>query len=437
MGRPRTKCLIPAAIKTYDDVETLRANAKEGCTVKDAVTRGLNFQRQGHSVFARHRVTHKITKERLSRTWTMPPRVEFIELARMAGSPTAFAEGCIKAQEFLDQVRSEALRERIRAKAGVAVQLQTHSVASHNRAAPTTGGPTMLAAVQDYLRLKGPSLAASTLREYEGMIERLLKTHPMAAQLVRDVSFRDVQELMLENAGTPSQANRLRSLLSGTFNHAIQQGWREGNPVQGVARFTENERERILTKPEQEQFEAVLDAELAKPDGSLWAGVFRLQLLQGARVDEVKSMEWSEVTDLDGDDPLWTLPKRRSKSRKTIRRALDSSSVALLKQLRQRTGNSKFVFPSAASNSGHLEEPKKAFAQFRKAAGIAEKDANGEKLTPHSLRHTAATRIKNEAGIYAAKEQLGHADIGTTQRYAKADLEAQRAVMERVNRRKA
>ena len=38
--------------------------------------------------------------------------------------------------------------------------------------------------------------------------------------------------------------------------------------------------------------------------------------------------------------------------------------------------------------------------------------------TPHQLRHTAATKIREELGLEAACAVLGHSDIDTTQLYA-------------------
>lgn len=52
----------------------------------------------------------------------------------------------------------------------------------------------------------------------------------------------------------------------------------------------------------------------------------------------------------------------------------------------------------------------------------------------HDLRHTAATNFLREEGdIMKVASLLGHADVKSTQRYAKVDLDALRDAMERVN----
>jgi site-specific recombinase XerD len=58
------------------------------------------------------------------------------------------------------------------------------------------------------------------------------------------------------------------------------------------------------------------------------------------------------------------------------------------------------------------------------AAGVAE--------TAHGLRHTLATRMVREHGrdLALVADVLGHADVKTTRRYARSDLEDRRAALE-------
>lgn len=51
---------------------------------------------------------------------------------------------------------------------------------------------------------------------------------------------------------------------------------------------------------------------------------------------------------------------------------------------------------------------------------------------PNQLRHSAATELRKHAGIEAARLALGHADAGTTEIYAERDLDAIRAIVERL-----
>lgn len=53
--------------------------------------------------------------------------------------------------------------------------------------------------------------------------------------------------------------------------------------------------------------------------------------------------------------------------------------------------------------------------------------------SPNRLRHSAATRIRREVGIEAARALLGHSDADTTTIYAERDLELAREAMARLS----
>ncbi len=55
--------------------------------------------------------------------------------------------------------------------------------------------------------------------------------------------------------------------------------------------------------------------------------------------------------------------------------------------------------------------------------------AGVEVWTPHQLRHTRATQIRQEFGLEAAQTILGHSKVDTTQIYAERDLTQARRIM--------
>ena len=62
--------------------------------------------------------------------------------------------------------------------------------------------------------------------------------------------------------------------------------------------------------------------------------------------------------------------------------------------------------------------------------------AAGVEETAHGLRHTLATRLVREHGrdLALVADVLGHADVKTTRRYARSELEDRRAALEALDR---
>jgi len=71
-------------------------------------------------------------------------------------------------------------------------------------------------------------------------------------------------------------------------------------------------------------------------------------------------------------------------------------------------------------------------ASYRRAIHRACDLAKIERWSPNRLRHTAATRVRREMGIDAARALLGYSDADTTMIYAERDQELARTAMEKL-----
>ena len=201
-------------------------------------------------------------------------------------------------------------------------------------------------------------------------------------------------------------ANRVLALLCKAFNVGRQNGVVSDNPASGLVKFREHTRERFITPDEMPKFFTALNA---VKDSTL-RDFFWLSLLTGARRGNVQSMRW---LDIDLSRAVWTIPHSQSKSGRAITVPLHADAVTILRRRHKASSASEYVFASERSATGHLVEPKKAWAKVLTAAGISD-------LRLHDVRRTVGSWMA-AAGVSLPiiGATLGHTQAQTTQVYAR------------------
>lgn len=140
-------------------------------------------------------------------------------------------------------------------------------------------------------------------------------------------------------------------------------------------------------------------------------------VLTGLRRSELCALDWRDL-ELDGRKP--SLLVRSGKGGKSRRQPIPAS---LARQL-QRLANAHSPGPAdpvfCGLRGGRLQQ-----TILADIIGRAAKRAGLEKhVTAHTLRHTAATWLRQELGdTRLVAEYLGHADLSTVARYAHVDRE--------------
>jgi integrase len=251
---------------------------------------------------------------------------------------------------------------------------------------------------------------------------------------VKDITRRDV--VMLLNAivdrGAPIQANRTLTILRRMFRFAVGQAIIETSPCDKVeAPSAENQRERVLTDEEIQLLWQALDSAPMEPNARR---ILRLMLVTGQRKGEAMGIHERE---LDREKALWVLPSNRAKNGREHLIPLSPLACGILTE--GEPNEHGYLFPSSRSGAPYrgqsidhatrylfdprpvsrTSKPKKLSA---KVLGPPLLVGVMERFTPHDLRRTVATRMR-ELGISRGdvKMVLNHVDTDVTSRYDRYD----------------
>lgn len=223
-----------------------------------------------------------------------------------------------------------------------------------------------------------------------------------------------VQDVFLElGEYAPTAANRLLALVSTVFNFADQIGvWNGRNPASGIKRFRETSRDRFVSPSEMPKLISAIN-EYPNP---MLRDFFLLSLMLGARRANVMQMQWK---DLDLDRGVWRIPQTKSGEAAICVIPPQAQEILLnRKSICESEGDSScpWVFPSSGK-SGHLVEPKKAWATICKTAGIAN-------LRIHDLRRTFGSwQAIAGTSLPIIGSSLGHRTTSATAIYARLHLD--------------
>lgn len=207
--------------------------------------------------------------------------------------------------------------------------------------------------------------------------------------------------------GGPGVSNRCLTLLSTMLNLAELWGLRTkaSNPVKGVARYAEKQKERFLSQAEFQRLAATLDQFERDDRESAYAiAAIRLLIQTGARLSEILTLRWDAV---DFDRRRLRLSDSKT-GRKNIE--LTQAATSLLQGVSRIDGNPYVIVGGRQGH--HLVDLQRPWQRVRKAAQL-------DDVRIHDLRHSfASLAIRNGISIHVIGKLLGHRSSETTRRYA-------------------
>ena len=159
---------------------------------------------------------------------------------------------------------------------------------------------------------------------------------------------------------------------------------------------------------------------LAHSEGQLLM-FLKLAMATGCRKGELLGLQWEHVQPVEHKKlgaALFIVDPKNSESRKSFIKKKLYKQLLAYRALFEQQGDTR-VFPQKAQT-----EMTRAFMEARKAAGLDGKDPNGETLTIHAIRRTAATRIgKRGASIAEMRAFGGWKTMSQANRYLEVDEE--------------
>ena len=207
----------------------------------------------------------------------------------------------------------------------------------------------------------------------------------------------------IERRDAIEMAKRVMQMASGIFRYGVATAMCSRDPttdLRGALMPARSPKHRMaLPATELPAFIEALDSY----DGELVTKLgMKLLVLTFVRTSELRFARWSEFEELGSAEPLWRIPAERMKMRRAHLVPLAPQAVAVLEDLRRRTGNSQYLFP-ASTKLEVISENTLLFALYRLGY-------HG-RATVHGFRSTAST-VLNEAHFNRdwIEMQLAHFD---------------------------
>jgi len=218
----------------------------------------------------------------------------------------------------------------------------------------------------------------------------------------------------ITSEGHPAVANRVLALLSSVFNRGIAWSLTDTNPCIMVRRNREVSRDRFLQSNELTEFFTALNEET----NTTIRDYVYISLFTGARRDNILGMRWCDINFTDG---TWRIPMTKNGTPQNI--PLPEPAIAALNERKKLAAATEiFVFPGTGA-TGHLVEPKKAWAKLLARANLTD-------LRLHDLRRTMGSwQAKTGASLTIIGKSLNHKSTQTTAIYARLDMDLVRASM--------
>jgi len=291
--------------------------------------------------------------------------------------------------------------------------------------------------LEDVAKLYFPTKTAKSTDMIESAYNRLVNPH-IGKMKIAKIKTEDIKNLSdtlkktNSRQGTPLNPRTVKKVigyLRALFNWAIKQGYVEKNPViiKDIIKVDRNQPGRVLSDEELEKLwnldELIIKPRLflflktcyhtgARPEGVLTIQVKHINFSK--RTVHIKAMKGGKPYDVNVSQELLDLLKNWIKEHNLKHDNFIFYPIQLYK--RAKTDNEKEAIKNTAVRYGRYSDSLRKILNKHFNQDINTNDSP-YRVTPYTMRRTAATKVYKKFGIVHAKRFLNHTEINTTMNY--------------------
>jgi len=280
--------------------------------------------------------------------------------------------------------------------------------------------------IGEYEKRAAFNLSPKSVSSIKTVNRRLLSILP-GSRLLSSITQKVAECVIMKMAETaPKGVYGYKRTLHAEFNVFKEWDYIMNNPFKKVS-LPKLQQDEIITLTKEQQ--KLIINYLIEKEKDVIAGMVEFSAYSGMRGGEIINLRWG---DLDRKNRLLKIGGKnyKTKSRKIREIPFNDRMEKIINENFERQNKnsrsiSEFVFAQKNGKPYKLDSVSKTFKKAARGLGLP------EELHWHCLRSTAASNwVNKKVPIYTVQKLLGHANVSTTQIYAKMSMDELREAIE-------
>lgn len=201
---------------------------------------------------------------------------------------------------------------------------------------------------------------------------------------IKDVTAQDIIRILkkIEDRGSVTVAQRINQYCVEILDYAITLALCDYNPAIGRTKILKKHEKKNRAHLKEAELPAFIKALYAEDDCNLTILLVRLSMLTAQRPIEVREARWSEF---DIGKAIWNIPAERMKMKREQLVPLSKQALVVIKKIEVLSGDCELLFPGFTGRRKPISDVT--------IIKTVKRLCNG-KMTPHGIRHTASTILR-------------------------------------------